>query len=150
LGIGLEVRSNYVCVPSFSLAAARRYTCGICFCRAGVFLIVLGLIEIGRACMVTELLREAARRGCRAGVIEGTSSSSIQSAATNFLTSVGINGETASVYVNDTPVGSTNVSAMPAYTEITVVVTVPISNVAWTPAWFVTGSLSGQYTMRRE
>jgi hypothetical protein len=39
---------------------------------------------------------------------------------------------------------------MPAYTEITVVVTVPISNVTWTPLWFVSGSLSGQYTMRRE
>lgn len=114
------------------------------------FLIVLGLIEIGRACMVTELLREAARRGCRAGVIEGTSSSSIQSAATNFLTSVGINGESANVYINDSPVGSTNVSTMPAYTEITVVVTVPIADVAWTPIKFVTGNLSGQYTMRRE
>ncbi len=114
------------------------------------FLMVLGLIEIGRACMVTELLTEAARRACRAGVIEGTSSTSIQSAASDYLSSVGINGETANVYVNDQPAGSANVSAMPAYTEITVVVTVPIADVAWTPIWFVPGSLSGQYTMRRE
>jgi Flp pilus assembly protein TadG len=115
------------------------------------FMIVLGLIEIGRACMVTELLTEAARRACRAGVIEGTSSDSIQAAATNFLTSVGINGESANVYVNDALVSSTtNVSTMPAYTEITVVVTVPASAVAWTPVGYVTGNLSGQYTMRRE
>lgn len=114
------------------------------------FVIVLGLIEIGRACMVTELLTEAARRACRAGVIEHTSSTSIQSAASNFLTSMGINGESANVYVNDAPAGNTNVSAMPAYTEITVVVTVPASSVSWTPVWFVTGTLSGQYTMRRE
>jgi Flp pilus assembly protein TadG len=114
------------------------------------FVMVLGIFEIGRACMVTELLTEAARRACRQGVIEGTSSGSIQQAATDYLSSVGINGESASVYVNDTPAGTSNVSAMPAYTEITVVVTVPISNVTWTPIWFVTGSLSGQYTMRRE
>ena len=114
------------------------------------FVIVLGLIEIGRACMVTQLLTEAARRACRTGVIEGTSSGSVQSAATNFLSSVGISGESANVYVNDVPAGNTNMSAMPAYTEITVVVTVPIANVAWTPIWFVTGNLSGQYTMRRE
>jgi len=100
--------------------------------------------------MVTELLTEAARRACRQGVIEGTSSGNIQSAATNYLTSVGINGETANVFVNDTPAGNTNVAGMPAYTEITVVVTVPISNVTWTPLWFVSGNLSGQYTMRRE
>ena len=114
------------------------------------FLIVLGLIEIGRACMVTELLSEAARRGCRAGVIEGTSSTAIQQTTTNYLTSLGIDGESANVFVNDVPAGNTNVQAMPAYTQITVVVTVPIANVAWTPLWFVSGSLSGQYTMRRE
>jgi Flp pilus assembly protein TadG len=114
------------------------------------FMMVLGLIEIGRACMVTELLNEAARRGCRAGVIEGTGTTAIQNAATNFLTSVGINGESASVYVNDQLAGSTNVSSMPAYTEITVVVSVPVGDVAWTPLWFVPGSLTGQYTMRRE
>jgi Flp pilus assembly protein TadG len=110
----------------------------------------MGLIEIGRACMVTELLTEAARRGCRAGVIEGTSSGSIQKAATDFLTTVGISGESADVYVNDVPAGSTNVQGMPAYTEITVVVTVPINNVTWTPIRWVNNGLSGQYTMRRE
>lgn len=114
------------------------------------FLFVLGLIEIGRACMVTELLTEAARRSCRQGVIEGASTTSIQSAATDYLSSLGINGEAVNVYVNDTPAGSANVSAMPSYTEFTVVVTVPISSVTWTPIWFVPGSLSGQYTMRRE
>ncbi len=114
------------------------------------FLIVLGILEIGRACMVTELLTEASRRACRQGVIEGTSSSSIQQAAVNYLASVGINGESVNVYVNDVPAGSTNVQSMPAYTEITVVVTVPIANAAWTPIWFVPGNLSGQFTMRRE
>jgi Flp pilus assembly protein TadG len=113
-------------------------------------LMVLGIVEIGRACMVTELLTEAARRACRQGVLEGTSSTTIQSTATDFLTGVGISGESATVYVNDVPAGTTNVAAMPAYTEVTVVVTVPIANVTWTPIWFVTGSLTGQYTMRRE
>jgi Flp pilus assembly protein TadG len=133
-------------------ASMRRATSTVefAFVAPVFFLLVLGIIEIGRACMVTELLTEAARRACRQGVLEGTSSSTIQQTASDYLTSVGINGETANVYVNDAPAGSTNVSAMPAYTEITVVVTVPIANVAWTPIWFVPGTLSGQYTMRRE
>ncbi len=133
----------------------RRFRCAaatveFAFVAPIFFIMVLGLIEIGRACMVTELLNEAARRGCRAGVIEGTNSTAIQTAATNYLSGVGINGESANVYVNDTPAGTTNVATMPAYTEITVVVTVPVSDVAWTPLWFVPGSLTGQYTMRRE
>ncbi|SRR5579875_1661900 len=114
------------------------------------FLVVLALIEFGRAFMVKELLTEAARRGCRQGVIEGTSSDTIQSTAVNFLSNVGVKGASASVYVNGVPAGSTNISSMPVYTEITVVVTVSVSNVAWTPRVFVTGSLSGQYTLRRE
>jgi Flp pilus assembly protein TadG len=114
------------------------------------FMMVLGIVEVGRACMVTELLTEAARRACRQGVIEGTGSDTIQQTAMDFLTGVGINGENAAVYVNDLPAGTTNVGTMPAYTEITVVVTVPVGNVTWTPINFVTNSLSGQYTMRRE
>lgn len=114
------------------------------------FLIVLGIFEIGRACMVTELLTEAARQAARQSVIEGTSATAVQAAAINYLTSVGINGESADLYVNDQPIGSTNLSTMPAYTEITVVVSVPVNSVTWTPSWFVSGTLTGQYTMRRE
>lgn len=115
-----------------------------------LFVMLLGIIEIGRACMVTELLTEAARQACRKSVIEGTSRAAVQQAATDYLTSVGISGESADVYVNDQPIASTDLSTMPAYTEITVVVTVPVGSVTWTPLWFVNGSLSGQYTMRRE
>jgi Flp pilus assembly protein TadG len=115
------------------------------------FTLILGIIEMGRACMVSELLTEAARRGARAGVIEGTSSAAIKQAATDYLTGMGINGETAGVSVNDAPVDTVEASTMPAYTEITVQVTVPASSVTWAPAWFLSGTtLSGQYTMRRE
>ncbi len=115
------------------------------------FLIILGLVEIGRACMAVEQLTEAARRGCRAGVVEGTSSAAIKKAATDYLDGVGISGETAGVSINDAPVDSVEASSMPAYTEITVVVSVPVGSCTWVPGGkFLTGSLTGQYTMRRE
>jgi Flp pilus assembly protein TadG len=115
------------------------------------FLIVLGIFEFGRALMVNELLTEAARRGCRAGVIENTSSAAIQQAATDYLTSVGISTESVGVSVNDLPVNQVDAQSYPAYTEITVIVSVPVSNVTWVPPWFLSGlTLQGQYTMRRE
>jgi Flp pilus assembly protein TadG len=114
------------------------------------FMLVLGIFEFGRACMVVELLTEAARRGCRAGIIENTSSASIKSAATDYLTSVGINGETAGVSVNDQPVDSVDAQSFPAYSEITVIVSVPVSSVTWVPPWFLSGNLQGVFTMRRE
>jgi len=114
------------------------------------FFVVLGIVEIGRGCMVQELLTEAARRGARTGVIEGTSSATIKQTVTDYLTTVGINGETAGVSVNDAPIDSVDAQAMPAYTEITVVVTVPVSSCTWVPTLFLRGTISGQYTMRRE
>jgi Flp pilus assembly protein TadG len=115
------------------------------------FAMIFGIIEVGRGLMVQQLLTEAARRGARAGVIEGTSSAQIKSAVTDYLASVGVNGSTAGVSVNDAPIDSVEAQTMPAYTEITVNVSVPVSSCTWLPvSWFLSGSISGQYTMRRE
>ena len=115
------------------------------------FTLILGIVELGRACMVQELLTEAARRGCRAGVIEGTSSTKIKSAVTDYLTGLGVNGENVGISVNDASVDTVEAQNMPAYTELTVVVSIPASSCTWMPAsFFLSGTISGQFTMRRE
>jgi Flp pilus assembly protein TadG len=115
------------------------------------FMIVLGLIEMGRALMVMEQLTEASRRACRVAVIDGTSSATIKQAAVDYLTSVGIQGETAGISINDAPVDTIEAMNMPSYTEITVVITIPVASCTWLPGGeFLSGNLSGQYTMRRE
>jgi Flp pilus assembly protein TadG len=120
------------------------------FVALAFFTIILGIIEIGRGCMVTSLLTEAARRGCRQAVLEGTSSAAIQTAVVNYLNGVGINGENVSISVNDAPANTIDAQNMPAYTEITVTVSVPVSGCTWVPGGFLSGNLAGQYTMRRE
>ena len=128
------------------------------------FVMVLAVMEFGRAFMVTQLLTEAARRGCRLAIIEGTSTQQIHDTAVNYLQSVGINGETVQVIVNDGAGNVVEASTMPAYTEITVLAQVPFAQVTWMPtagmAIYVpgagdiaigpSGTLSGQFTMRRE
>jgi Flp pilus assembly protein TadG len=115
------------------------------------FVVVLGIIEFGRTFMVMELLNEAARQACRQAIIEGTSSAQIKQTAINFLTSVGINGEAVGVSVNDAPIDAVEAQNLPAYTEMSVVITVPVSSVTWVPNGVLpTGTLTGQYTMRRE
>jgi Flp pilus assembly protein TadG len=113
-----------------------------------LFLIVLGIIEVGRGLMVIHLLTNAARQGCRVGVVEGTSTSQISTAVTSLLQSEGINSDSVTVQVND---GSTDASAAKSGDEITVIVTVPASKVTWLPSLlFLNGNLGGQYTLRRE
>ncbi|HKD35983.1 MAG TPA: TadE/TadG family type IV pilus assembly protein [Pirellulales bacterium] len=133
------------------VARRRRGTTAVEFAFVGstVFLIFFGVLELGRALMVTHLLTNAARAGARAGVIEGTSTASIKSVVQSALTSVGISGENVTVQVND---GSTDASASQAGDEITVKATISASSVSWLPWQRFTGSttLTGQYTLQRE
>ena len=65
----------------------RRGTTAIEFALLGpiFFLLVLAIVEFGRTFMVMELLANAARIGCRQGILEGTSNQQITDAAVNFL-----------------------------------------------------------------
>jgi Flp pilus assembly protein TadG len=124
---------------------------------------MLGMFEFGRAFMVMQLLSDAARRGCRIGIIEGTTTQQITDAAVNYLTSVGVTGDTATVTINDGAGNVTEAQNVPPYTEITVTVTVPFDSVTWLPTGMQmyvpligtvnlgpSGNLQGQFTMRRE
>jgi Flp pilus assembly protein TadG len=137
-----------------SMAAGRRTgATALEFALVGpvFFLLILGIIEFGRTFMVMELLNEAARRGCRLAIIEGTTSAQIKQATTSFLNNVGINGDTAGIIVNDAPIDTVEAQNMPAYTEMTVTVMVPVTSVTWVPdGFFPWGNLNGQFTMRRE
>ena len=117
-----------------------------------MFLLVMGIFELARVYMVSELITEAARKGCRAAVIEGTSAAQIKSAATNCLSVVGITAETVNISVNDSPLDSVDPQSMPMNSEITVVVKVPVSSITWVPfpAYTAGRTLSGQFTLRRQ
>jgi Flp pilus assembly protein TadG len=113
-----------------------------------LFLVILGIFEIGRGLMVIHLLNNAALAGCRTGIIEGKTTDNIKTVVINSLKPTGISAETTTVQVND---GSSDASSAKVGDEITVTVKVPISSVSWVPVTqFISGSLQGQYTMRRE
>jgi Flp pilus assembly protein TadG len=114
------------------------------------FMLVMGIFEIGRAFMVQHLLTNAARTGCRVGVLQGQSSAQITAAVNNTLSAQGVSGDGVTVQVND---GSTDASAANSGDEITVKVSVPVSSISWIPGTnYIAGSLylNSQYTLRRE
>src|SRR5262249_22546771 len=94
------------------------------------------------------LLTNAAREGCRVGVVEGRSTSDITNAVVNRLTQQGVTSEGVTVQVND---NTADASSAKMGDEITVKVTVPVANVTWVPGGgFLIPNLAGQYTLRRE
>jgi Flp pilus assembly protein TadG len=113
-----------------------------------MFVFILALVELGRGFMVQYLLTNAARQGCRVGILPGKANSDIIAAVNGALGSQGIRGDTAVVQVND---NTADVSTANSGDEVTVIVSVPVSSVTWLPGTgFLTGSISSKYTLRRE
>ena len=113
-----------------------------------LFLLLLGTIELGRGYMVKHLLTNAARVGCRTGMLQGKSSTAIETAANNYLSTSGISGSTVTVLVNG---AATDASTANEDDEILVTVSVPVSNVTWIPGFsFLGTNIYGKYSIRRE
>lgn len=114
-----------------------------------LFLLLLGIIELGRAMMVLEMLNNAARNGARIGVLQGSDNTQVTSAVTNALASGGISGTTTAIKVNG---ATTNVNTAVPGDAISVTVSVPYSNVTWLPSsMFLSGrTLGSSIVMRRE
>jgi Flp pilus assembly protein TadG len=112
------------------------------------FILVMGAIELGRGLMTQHLLTNAARKACRVGVLSGRSTQQITTVATQTLSAQGISGDIATVQVND---GSTDASTAKSGDEITVIVTVPATQITWVPVpQSLLGNITGRYTLRRE
>src|SRR5262249_27734009 len=112
------------------------------------FMLILAIIEFGRTIMIIHLLNNAARVGCRTGIIEVTDTATIVNATNNYLESINIRSGTTTVRVNG---DSADASTAQAKDEITVNVSIPVSEITWVPGTrFTTGyTLSGQFTLRR-
>jgi Flp pilus assembly protein TadG len=112
------------------------------------FMLILALIELGRGIMVRHMLTNAARAGCRVGVLEGKGNTDVTAAVNRTLNIVGISGDAVMITVND---GGGDVLNANPDDEVTVVVSVPVSGVTWLPGGrYLSGNLTGQYTLRKE
>jgi Flp pilus assembly protein TadG len=68
------------------------------------FMVVLGVIEFGRAMMVAQLLNNGAREGARLAMMSGTTNTEVETAVKNFISSsVGVAADKISVTITVTP-----------------------------------------------
>jgi Flp pilus assembly protein TadG len=108
------------------------------------FLLVIGVIEVGRALMVQQVLINASRVGARRAVMMSSSEEAVTSAVTEYAAGVGLSGLTVTV--------STDPETAEAGTAITVATSVNFNNVNWLPGAKYLGNkiLSSSSVMRKE
>jgi Flp pilus assembly protein TadG len=112
------------------------------------FAFIFALVDIGRGMMVTSLLTNAARSGCRVGVLPNKTSTDVKSAVDTTTKGQGVGKVTTTVLVNGK---SGDASSAKSGDAITVQVGIPYSDVTWLPStWFVKGNLTGTFTLNRE
>ena len=114
---------------------------------APIFLtLVGGMIELGRAIVVVQILTNASREGARiAGYDTTTSASTVTSAVNTYLTNESISGAT-------TTVSPSSLSSVADGSQVSVTVSIPYSSVSWLPAPFFLGgqTLGATTVMCRE
>lgn len=126
-----------------------------------LFLLVLGMFEVGRFVNVGEIATAAARFGAREASLSGATVASVQTRTLQYLTSSGVNSAAATVTVeNESTVGSGafgvtgNLSTVPVGAAIRIRVDVNFAQVTWVPGGFFGGVLpanvSGISIMRKE
>jgi Flp pilus assembly protein TadG len=119
-------------------------------------LMLLGIIEFGRALMVSQLLTAAAREGCREAILDGVTDTAVEAdIKAQVVNSVGCLAQnvTVSIVVTDVADGSTltGLSAAEKRDLINIDITVPFNAISFTSGRFLNGQdLRGQCAMRKE
>ena len=128
-------------------------------CFPVFMLILLGIIEFGRALMVSQMLTNAAREGCRSSVFEDATNSDVEALIDQVVTNtVGVTASdvTTVITVTDRLSGVEDTSATAVADAdprdlILVEITVPADAVSYTPGRFLSGGqLRGICALRKE
>jgi hypothetical protein len=121
------------------------------------FTILFGIIEFGRAMMVSNLVTNAAREATRQAILDGSTNSSIETAAKTFLQqSLGVKATNVDFSIAITPApGNTDPGGQLVNCQprdlITVRIAIPFKSVSLLPpAVLGSRTMIGQSTMRHE
>ncbi len=128
----------------------------IAVCFPVFLLILMGIIEFGRAMSINQMLNSASRIGCRAAILDGSTNSSVTSAVKTHVTStIGCqqSSVTVTISVTSSQTGATlsDVSAASTGDMIKINVSVPFADVSWSVKdWLATSTIRGQCSMQHE
>lgn len=111
-----------------------------------LFLMIFGMIEFGRLIMVQQIMTNASREGAREAVLDGATSTTVDTHVREYLQGTSIDPNGVTVAFNISPQSAT------AGDAVTVTLTLDFNDVSWLPgSWFLSNTtMRAQTTMRRE
>lgn len=128
----------------------------VAVCFPVFLLILMGIIEFGRAMSVNQMLNSASRIGCRAAMLDGSTNSSVTSVVKQYMVST-IGCQPASVTVaitvtaDETGAELSDVSKATTGDMIKLNVSVPFADVSWSvKEWMGVSTIRGQCSMQHE
>jgi Flp pilus assembly protein TadG len=120
-------------------------------------MVTLGIVEFGRAMMVSQLITNAAREGARLGIITGSTNADVQASVESFLLqAANISASDLSLDITVTPdTGNPNPGNQVVYAHsrdlVSVSVSVPFDKVSYISGNYLKGkTLVGRSAMRHE
>jgi len=121
------------------------------------FMVVLGIIEFGRAFMVAQLLNNAAREGTRVAIMAGSTNTEVDTAVRSFAASaIGVDPASLAVSIDVTaatgnPDPNDDVSLANKRDLVEIQVSVAFTDVNYLPSEYLDSvNLVGQSAMRHE
>lgn len=117
------------------------------------FMVVLAIIEFGRAMMVSQMVTNAAREGARMACIDGSSNATVKQRIQDFLqdaAAVAPGAETITITVDNANAGNEVANAVRG-DACTIQIQVPFDQVQYVAGKYLSGvNLVGHSTMRHE
>ena len=112
-----------------------------------LFIVIFAIFEFGQAFLMQHLLQNAAREGCRTGVLPHSTNAAVLASVNKALQARGIAGTTTTILVNN---AAGEVAQANSGDNISVQITLPASQMALVPRSLITGSLTANCARRRE
>lgn len=111
-----------------------------------LFMVLIGVAEMGRAMMIQHAITMAAREGGRESVLPGATTSSVQAVVSQYLSASGLGVQTATTTLSKDP------ATAQSRELLTVTVSLPYSAVSLLGSqWFPSSmKLSSRVSMRKE